>query len=150
MLADHARIGDNASGFWRNFASVKQLNWPGTMKREDDEQLWDVLGRAAEYKLSPFFARNILREVRLESRSVEGRRAWLSWRRLVPASAMVVATLAVILALQHPTKPQNQSEREADVVARIDPQDYDVVADLDDLLASDENGLWDDNSNSTL
>jgi hypothetical protein len=120
------------------------------MKREDDEQLWDLLGRAAEYKLSPFFARNILREVRSAPRPAEIARVWLSWRRLVPASAAVAAILAGILALQHPTKPQNQSEGDADVVAKIDPQDYEVVADLDDLLASDETDLWDENSNSTL
>jgi hypothetical protein len=119
------------------------------MKRDDDEQLWDLLGRATEYNLSPFFARNVLREVRQRPRLVETAKAWLSWRRLVPASALAVATLAGILALQHPTKPQNQSEGD-DVVAKIASQDYEVVADLDDLLASDENGLWDDNSNSTL
>jgi hypothetical protein len=32
------------------------------------------------------------------------------------------------------------------VVAKIDPQDYEVVADLDELLAVDENSLWDENS----
>jgi hypothetical protein len=30
------------------------------------------------------------------------------------------------------------------VVAKIDPQDFEVVADLDDLLASDEGSLWDE------
>jgi len=34
------------------------------MQREDDQQLWDLLGRTAEPKLSPFFARNVLREIR--------------------------------------------------------------------------------------
>jgi hypothetical protein len=29
------------------------------------------------------------------------------------------------------------------VVAKIDPQDYDVVADLDELIAWDENSVWD-------
>jgi len=32
------------------------------------------------------------------------------------------------------------------VIAQIDVQDYEVVADLDNLLASDENSPWDDNS----
>ena len=32
-----------------------------------------------------------------------------------------------------------------DVVAKVDIKDYDVVADLDELIASDENTLWDDN-----
>jgi hypothetical protein len=31
------------------------------------------------------------------------------------------------------------------VVAQIDPQDFEVVADLDVLIASDETGLWDEN-----
>jgi len=116
------------------------------MKREDDEQLWDLLGRAAERKLSPFFARNVVRQVRREPRSFQIGRAWLSWRGLLPASGLVIAMLTAIIALHHPSGPQKQSELEPDVVVKIDPQDYEVVADLDDLLASDENGLWDENS----
>jgi hypothetical protein len=119
------------------------------MKREDDEQLWDLLGRAAEYKPSAFFARNVLREIRQAPRATQTA-GWLTWRRLVPASAVLAAIVAGILALQHPTKSQYQSQGDADVVAKIDPQDYEVVADLDDLLAAEEDGLWDDNSNSTL
>jgi hypothetical protein len=30
------------------------------------------------------------------------------------------------------------------VVAKIDPQDYEVVADLDELLAVDKGSLWDE------
>ena len=120
------------------------------MKREDDEQLWDLLGRAAQYKPSPFLARNVLREIRQEPRATQTGGGWLSWRRLVPASALLAAIVAGILTLQHPTKPQRQSQGDADVVAKIDPKDYEVVADLDDLLAAEEDGLWDDNSNSTL
>ena len=116
------------------------------MKREDDEQLWDLLGRAAERKLSPFFARNVVRQVRQEPRSFQIARTWLSWRGLLPASGLVIAMLAAIIALHHPSGLQKQSELEPDVVVKIDPQDYEVVADLDDLLASDENGLWDENS----
>ena len=40
--------------------------------------------------------------------------------------------------------PQKSPENAPDVVAKIDPQDYDVVADLDDLIAWDENSLWDE------
>jgi hypothetical protein len=32
------------------------------------------------------------------------------------------------------------------VIAKIDPQDYDVVADLDELLVTDESNLWDDDT----
>ena len=55
------------------------------------------------------------------------------------AIALVVATIAT----HHPVS-QKSSESEPDVVAKIDPQDYEVVADLDDLLAVDEGSLWDE------
>ena len=37
------------------------------MDREDDKQLWDILGRVPEPTLSPFFARNVVRSVRQEA-----------------------------------------------------------------------------------
>ena len=114
------------------------------MKREDDEQLWDLLGRAPETKVSSFFARNILRQVRQEQ-SKAGR-SWFSWRRLVPASAVALAIIAAVVFVYKPS-PQTSSEAQVDpVIAQIDVQDYEVVADLDNLLASDENSPWDDNS----
>ena len=115
------------------------------MKREDDEQLWDLLGRAPERKVSSFFARNILRQVRQEQ-SKAGR-SWFSWRRLVPASAVAVAIIGAIVFVHNTSPPPTSSEAQVDpVIAQIDVQDYEVVADLDDLLASEENNLWDDNS----
>jgi negative regulator of sigma E activity len=116
------------------------------MKREDDEQLWDLLGRAPETKVSPFFARNVLRQVRQEqSRSGQ---SWFSWRRLVPASAVALAIAAAVVFVRNPAPQQaTSSEPPVDpVIAQIDVQDYEVVADLDNLLASDENSPWDDNS----
>ena len=114
------------------------------MKREDDKQLWDLLGRVPETKVSSFFARNILRQVRQEQ-SKAGR-SWFSWRRLVPASAVAVAIIAAVVFVYNPS-PQISSEAQVDpVIAQIDVQDYEVVADLDNLLASDENSPWDDNS----
>jgi uncharacterized membrane protein YvbJ len=114
------------------------------MKREDDEQLWDLLGRAPKAKVSSFFARNILRQVRQEQ-SKAGR-SWFSWRRLVPASAVALAIIATVVFVYNPS-PQTSSEAQVDpVIAQIDVQDYEVVADLDNLLASDENSPWDDNS----
>jgi hypothetical protein len=115
------------------------------MKREDDQQLWDLLGRAPRPELSPFFARDVLRRIREEPGQLEWARAWFSWRRLVPVSGLAVAVIAAIIATHHQSVPQKGLESEPDVVARIDPQDYEVVADLDELLASDENNLWDDN-----
>ncbi len=114
------------------------------MNREDDQLLWDLLGKAAKPKVSAFFARNILRNIR-EERSWRGYLAhFFTGRRLIPAAALAVAVFAALLFTRtsmvgpHATGNPN--------VANIATQDYEVVADLDELLASDENNLWTDNS----
>ncbi|MEN3368798.1 MAG: hypothetical protein V7609_941 [Verrucomicrobiota bacterium] len=110
------------------------------MKREDDEKLWDLLGHAAEPKISPFFARNVLREIR-ESRGSARMTGWLKW--LVPATGVAVAVIAALfLRVQIPDR--NHSDSLADQLAVMEAQDSEVMADLDDLFASDDSTSWDD------
>ncbi|HEX4653112.1 MAG TPA: hypothetical protein VH227_02600 [Candidatus Udaeobacter sp.] len=113
------------------------------MERQDDKELWDVLGRIPEPTLSPFFARNVLRKIREEATLLERARNWFSLRRLIAASAVAVVVVGMAIAT-HRTVPQAASPNDVDVVAKIDPQDYDVVADLDELIAWDENSVWDE------
>jgi hypothetical protein len=113
------------------------------MEREDDQELWDFLGRTAEPRLSPFFARNVLRKIRQGASRFGRTRNWFRLRRLVAASAVVILVIGMAIATRHPV-PQKSPESAPDVVAKIDPQDYDVVADLDELIAWDENSLWDE------
>ncbi len=47
------------------------------------------------------------------------------------------------IATRHPIS-QTPSGNDLEVVAKIDAQDYDVVADLDELIAWDENSVWDE------
>src|SRR5712692_5369579 len=115
------------------------------MKREDDEQLWDLLGQAGQPQISPFFARNLIRRLWQEPRRFETVRAWFSLRRLIPASGFAIVVIGAVIMAHHPAPVAKISEDEPDVVAKVDPQDYEVVADLDELLASDENNLWDEN-----
>jgi hypothetical protein len=114
------------------------------MNREDDEKLWDLLGRNPAPQLSPFFARNAIRQIRQEqSQSV---RRWFGLRKLVPASVVALGVVATLVLIRNPLPVQTPSEVQADaVIAKIDAQDYEVVADLDNLLASDENP-WDETS----
>ena len=112
------------------------------MQPEDDQQLWDLLGRTAEPKLSPFFARNVLREIGPGASRFGRAQDWFSLRRLVAASAVAVVVIGMAIATQAPRWSQKSPEREPDVVTKIDPQDFDVVADLDELLVSDEDSLW--------
>jgi hypothetical protein len=116
------------------------------MKREDDQQLWDLLGQTTQRQLSPFFARNVVRKIREQPPDrFERLRSWLTPRKLVPVTGLVVAVIAVVLATHQPAT-RNQADSAPDVIAAIDPQDYDVVADLDELLATDENSLWDEDT----
>jgi hypothetical protein len=115
------------------------------MKREDDEQMWDLLGQSAQPNVSPFFARDVLRKLREEPRGL----AWgFVLRRLVPASGLVLAAVVTVMWMHNLAgpKPEAANANEPDLIAQINPQDYEVVADLDELLTTDDNNLWDDNS----
>jgi hypothetical protein len=111
------------------------------MKRDDDPQLWDLLGQAAEPKLSPFFARNVLREIR-QPGNWTTLRGWLNLRRLIPAGGLAAALLAVVFLRMHTAVAPLTGPR--DTLANVDAQDYEVMADLDDLLASDDNNSLDE------
>jgi hypothetical protein len=112
------------------------------MKRDDDRELWDLLGRAAEPKISPFFARNVLREIR-QPGGWAALRGWLTLRRLIPAAGVAGALIAVVFLRMH-TSVAPLAEPPSDILANVDAQDYEVVADLDDLLASDDNNSLDE------
>jgi hypothetical protein len=109
------------------------------MKREDDEKLWDLLGRGADPKISPFFARNVVRETR-QSGGRWNLSEWLTVRRLVPAVSMVVALIAVVF-LQVPAPVADST---AEVSTTVTAQDYEVMADLEDLLAAEDSNSLDD------
>src|SRR6266508_5560225 len=113
-----------------------------TMEPEDDKQLWDILGRVPGPTLSPFFARNVVRNIRQRATRFGSMRNWFSLRRLVAASAVAVVVIGMAIATHSPRWSQKSPEREPDVVTKIDPQDFDVVAELDELLAWDEDSLW--------
>lgn len=116
------------------------------MKREDDQELWDLLGKADAPALSPFFARNVVRQIRQEPDWRESVRCWLTPRRLIPAAAVALAIVATTLSIQ---PPQTSDDTVPETVAKLDPQDFEIVADLDDLIAMQEEGLWEDET-STL
>src|SRR5207247_1834385 len=59
------------------------------------------------------------------------------------ASAMAAVVIGLAVVAHHPS-PHTPSSSDLDIVAKIDPQDYDVVADLDELIAWDENSVWEE------
>lgn len=117
------------------------------MKREDDQELWDLLGRAPRPELSPFFARNVIRELRREPAWRETVASWFTARRAIPATAVLAVCVATALALSAKLNVRglrNGDDDVPEVVAQIDPSDYETVAELDDLLAAQEDDSWDD------
>ena len=112
------------------------------MNRDDDPKLWDLLGQAAEPKISPFFARNVLRGIRQPADRTT-LRGWLNLRRLLPASGVAAALIAVIFLRWH-TAVAPLTGPSSDALANVDAQDSEVIADLDDLFASDDNNSLDE------
>jgi hypothetical protein len=112
------------------------------MKREEDEKLWDLLGHSAEPKVSPFFARNVVRKIR-EARGETPVRPWWHLRWAVPAAGVAAAIIAAF-SLRTQMPKQSHSDSGGDLVAMSEAQDGDLITDLDDLFASDDSNSLDD------
>ena len=105
------------------------------MNREEDPQLWDLLGRSKGAAPSTFFARNVVRAVRAETPAKHGLMAWFNLGRLVPAlSAAVVLALAgfTFQMLHHRHSSSHRG------FTTVEVQDSDVAADLDLLASNDD------------
>jgi len=106
------------------------------MNREDDEKLWDLLGRAPGPEVSPFFARNVLRKIR-NARGESSPRSWWRPQWLVPVAGVAVVVIAALTFPGHLIQP-GHSQHPADLATLSDGQDTDLLADLDELVSSDE------------
>ena len=126
----------------RNFRGSEQFNFLKHMKREDDQALWDLLGKRRAPELSPFFARNVVRVVRQQAQESSWRgffETWLRPRRLVPATAVALALLTGAVALQHRVDhAEGLGDTPPELLVSIDPQDLEIVAELEDLLAEED------------
>jgi len=104
------------------------------MNREEDPQLWDLLGRSKGVAPFPFFARNVVRAVRAEIPERHSLTTWFNLRRLVPAfSAAAAMAIAVFTfqVLHHQVSPRRGS-------ITVEVQDPEVAADLDLLASNDD------------
>jgi hypothetical protein len=54
------------------------------MRREEDQELWDLLGHGRQPRLSAFFARDVIRRLREEPRRFDHVGSRFSLRWLVP------------------------------------------------------------------
>ena len=110
------------------------------MKREEDEKLWDLLGRASgPTAASPFFARNVLRKIREAQGEASPRHWYVRW--LVPAAGVAIV---IIAGLALPSQVIKQQRANPEAVAFADGQDSELMADLDDLMGADDSSALED------
>jgi hypothetical protein len=141
------------------------------LEPDRDEELWELLGKARPVRVSPYFARRVLRDLDAGDAPAHG---WLAWR--LPGWIVASSTAAVAIVLgflsfssipvaQAPPMAQRQAVLRVSPVPRaaastpsaagvfevaddVSPQDIDVIADLDNLVAREETNEWTDDDTS--
>ncbi len=114
---------------------------------DEHDDLWKLLGKARPPTVSPFFSRNVVREVRGLQQEQSGffatlRRRW----QLILATAAIGCVIVALPSQFIHDSPNHQANPLAVIAQQIsDSPDYYVINDLDDLLASEESSVWLDN-----
>ena len=111
------------------------------MNTEENDELWELLGRAKAPVISPFFARNVLRTLREGSQVRLGFVFWLfnHWR-IASAGTCALVIAATFAVVQHESRQANSVVLLAQQVSAS--PDYQVIKNLDELLDSERNSVW--------
>jgi len=127
------------------------------MKNDEHDELWELLGQARPPEVSPFFSRNVLREVRNLRQEGPTFWSWLKRHWQVPAmtmAAFVLAAGALFEENQGRAAHSFTTKALSTPAAMEDPQllvlaekvsnspDYRVIGHLDELLDSEHNSIW--------
>jgi hypothetical protein len=117
---------------------------PIVMNTEEHDDLWRLLGQAKQPAVSPFFSRNILRDIRAMRQARPGFLGWLRdhWKAPVFATCAIVLVIGGLLRehRSHETTEERQLLALAETVSQS--PDYSVIGHLDELLETDENSVW--------
>ena len=116
---------------------------------DEQDDLWKLLGQARQPKISPFFARNVVREIRVLPQERPGFFGTLSrhWRFATASAAIgCVAAIAAFQFIGNVWQTRQIDSLVAITEQISDSPDFYVINDLDDLLASEESSVWLDNS----
>ena len=113
------------------------------MNRDEQDDLWQLLGKAKEPQISPFFSRNVLRALREQRQEWPGviGRLRRQWRTLAFAGCGLLLAIGA-LVWQAAPRPDQLTLLAQQV--SLSP-DYDVITHLDELLETEENAVWLDN-----
>ena len=115
------------------------------MKNDEHDDLWEFLGKAREPKPSSFFTANVMRKVREEverPRGIAALTLWLRRKWFIPATAAACA-IGLVALLQNPTgDPQGLPTMDDMALALAESSELHFIADLDTLVAADDNAIW--------
>ncbi|MCE9612002.1 MAG: hypothetical protein K8R23_17530 [Chthoniobacter sp.] len=114
------------------------------MNTDEHDDLWCLLGQARTKVPSPFFSRNVLRTIREERTEKTGVFAWMRrhWQIGSLSTCAVIAAAFVVF-----TPDPERADQSTTVLAESVAQsiDYQVINNLDELIAAEENLAWLDN-----
>jgi hypothetical protein len=140
--------------------SMDGKEFDGEEEAGDDRKLWELLGRSAPVKASPYFSRRVINH--LET-SAPPRWVW-AWPRLPGfpqaagwGGAFAAIALALGLMLSPGASPVSHVPARAEIrsvaaavapagIQDVSPQDIQVIADLDNQLAREETTVWTEDS----
>lgn len=113
------------------------------MNHEEHDKLWELLGKAREPKVSPFFASKVVRAVRAGDEPQPGFLTWLRRRWVLPLTAGACAAVIAVGAFYRPASERGDLAtadplEEIAAVATGAPE----IPSLDSLLASEDHSIW--------
>ncbi len=98
-------------------------------ERNEQDALWDLLGKARQTEASPYFTRKVLRAVQEEVRPGFSFALLLRW--LIPVSA----TAAVVIGWSAYSWQQDEKTAEFNAY-------FDMAADIQSLVVQDDTSIW--------
>ena len=122
------------------------------MNHDEQDNLWELLGKARERKASPFFANKVMHAIRRQEEPKPESVTfwmWLRQRWIIPVGAGACAVVAALSLLQNPASPPpsativNTAKQDplAEMVTVLsESDDYDTA--LNVLLANEDNSVW--------
>ena len=111
------------------------------MFHEEQDELWNLLGKAGQPKPSAFFAANVMRAVRADAEPKPGFLAWLRAKWILPVAAGACAAVLAFLALR-PAATIVPAADPLEGIALAAAATLEIVPSLDTLLASEDNSIW--------
>ncbi len=116
------------------------------MNHDEQDKLWDLLGKAPKREASPFFANKVMRAIRnpeVERLSIW---AWLRQKWIIPMAAGACAVVAAVSALKNEaTTSKTQQIAKADPLTEmvtVMAANDEFETSLSDLLATEDNSVW--------